>query len=159
MNRRKGSEMGYKSAVAYTIRFIPDENEKPLGRVRDSFYTFLAEAKAKTETQLCFDEDQAINVKEENGEGFYVNEQEMKIDFLAWHVKWYDGYPDVDCHEALLSLAQEWCEDEATGNPYIGGAYVRIGEEVVDNDEQWFGTAESDWLSISRTICRDGKEI
>ena len=110
--------MGYRSAVAYTIRFIPDENEKPLGKVRDSFYKFLAEAKAKTETQLCFDEDQAMNVKEENGEGFYVNEQEMKIDFLAWHVKWYDGYPDVDCHEALLSLANEWCEDEATGNPY-----------------------------------------
>jgi len=154
--------MGYRSEVVYTIRFIPPKDGTELHnetKCRESFYTFLAEAKANPETALCFNELEPINAKEKNGEGFYINEQEMRIDFLAWSVKWYDGYHDVDCHERLLSLASEWCDDEATGNPYIGGAYVRVGEEVDDNDERWFGTGESDWLSINRVIYRDGKAL
>ena len=147
--------MGYRSDIAYTIRFIVPDDEETHGQVRDSFYTFLAEAKAKTETALCFSELEPINTKSRNSEGFYVDEENMRIDFHAWHVKWYDGYKDVDCHEALFSLANEWSED----NEYIGGVKVRIGEDLDDNVMEDFGTGSDEWLYIGRSIIRDGDEI
>lgn len=152
--------MGYRSAVAYTIRFeverSPEEHERSPeeheAKCKESFYTFLAEAKANDKTALCFSELEPINTKDNNGEGFHVDEENMRIDFHAWHVKWYDGYKDVDCHEALFSLADEWSED----NEYIGGVKVRIGEELDDTVKEEFGTGDCEWLDIGRTIIKDG---
>jgi hypothetical protein len=149
--------MGYRSAVAYTIRFVPTEDdfiEQHKIEAKKSFYTFLAEAKAKPETALCFNELEPINIKDK-AEGFYVDEENMQIDFLAWHVKWYDGYKDVDCHELLFSLANDWADD----NDYIGGVKVRIGEELDDNERDEFGVGDSEWLDIGRSIIRNGREI
>jgi len=149
--------MGYRSAVAYTIRFVTTEDDfKEQNRIdaKRSFYTFLAEAKANDETALCFDETEPVNVKD-RGEGFYIDEENMRIDFLAWHVKWYSGYKDADCHEALFSLANDWADD----NDYIGGVKVRIGEELDDNESDVIGTGDNEWLDIGRSIIRDGKEI
>ena len=155
--------MGYRSAVAYTIRFVPPfrgnqdvipSEEEDMANCKDSFYTFLADAKANTDTALCFNEEEPINVKD-GKEGFFVDEEKLEIRFLAWHVKWYPDYPDVQCHDALFSLASEWAND----NDYIGGASVRIGEEIDDNDTSYFGTGDNEWLEISRHICMDGKEL
>jgi len=150
--------MGYRSAVAYTIRFVCnqlDASDEDRTKCKDSFYTFLAEAKDTPETALCFGELEPVNMKDRNGEGFYVNEEEMQINFHAWHVKWYNGYKDVDCHEALFSLANDWVDD----NDYIGGVKVRIGEELDDNESDVIGTGDNEWLDIGRSIIRDGKEI
>ena len=46
--------MGYRSDVAYTIRFVSDHDENN----KQSFYTFIAEAKAKAATAPCFSEEQ-----------------------------------------------------------------------------------------------------
>ena len=146
--------MGYRSAVAYTIRFECnkiDATDEDREQCKDSFYTFLAEAKANTKTALCFSEKQPINEHSPSGEGFYVDEENMRIKFFANYVKWYPDYDDVKCHEALMDLSRDWEED----NDYIGGAYARIGEESEDIEENWWGTGDSDWICVSRQIYAD----
>jgi hypothetical protein len=138
--------MGYRSTVAYTIRFIPpqeDEPEKGLTteNCKATFYTFLADAKAGAETGGAFT-DEDIKVDEEN----------LAIYFFAGHVKWYESYEDVKCHEALMDLSKEWADDGDCSNPYIGGAFARIGEEMEDMVEECWGQGDYDWITINRSM-------
>ena len=135
--------MGYRSDVAYTIRFTSDHDEKN----RQSFYTFLAEAKSKAATAPCF--------TEETGQWseFEVDEKRFRINFAADDVKWYESYPDVQCHEALISLAKEWADE--SDNPEIGYRFVRIGEDADDIEQREGGDADWDWVQVVRTISRD----
>lgn len=138
--------MGYRSTVAYSIRFIPpreDEPEKGLTaeNCKATFYTFLADAKAGAETGGAFT-DEDIKVDEDN----------LALYFYADHVKWYDTYEDIKCHEALLDLSREWADDGDCSNPYIGGAFARIGEEMEDNIEECWGQGDYDWISIHRSM-------
>ena len=134
--------MGYRSDVAYTIRFVSDHDE----RNKQSFYTFLAEAKAKAATALCFGGRDRNN--------FEVDERNFRINFSALDVKWYESYPDVQCHEALIALANEWVED-TDNNAEVGYMFVRIGEENDDTEEKCGGEYDWDWLRVSRTIVAD----
>lgn len=138
--------MGYRSTVAYTIRFIAprvDEPDKGLTEehCKATFYTFLAEAKANGETAGAFlDED------------IKIDEGNLAIYLYAGHTKWYESYPDVACHEALLELSKEWADDGDCSNPYIGGAFARIGEEMEDVVEECWGQGDYDWIAIHRTM-------
>lgn len=140
--------MGYRSTVAYTIRFVyhkhPDRDDiEDKKKAEESFYTFIAEAKANEDTAYCFSED-------EDGV-FQVLEDKLEIRFFAESVKWYEDYPDVKCHEALVSLSKAWTND----NEYIGGAFARVGEDSNDNVEETWGNADWDWISIARSVCVD----
>ena len=128
--------MGYYSEVGYKIKFdevVPYSNDTPDSEKqktsRDLFNLFLAEAKAKDETKLCFEDDD-----------FEIDEQNLFIKFYASSVKWYDDYKDVQCHEALLELADEWIqqqvEDKKLEGSCIRWGFVRIGEEHDDVDER-----------------------
>lgn len=152
--------MGYRSEVGYVIAFQENELGKAL------FYTFLAEAKAKSETNLCFTEHNPIQ----------VDEDRLRLVFGASDVKWYDGYADVDCHEALIAMAKEYCDQEETRaneanakerakheaqtqamfmheQENIGYAYVRIGEEADDCDQKFGGWDEAqNIVQLSRVI-------
>jgi hypothetical protein len=134
--------MGYRSTVAYSIRFVPKENtEEEIERIKASFYTFIAEAKSKETTAGAFaDED------------IKINEDNCAIYFYAGDVKWYESYPDVQCHEALLNLSKEWADDGDCSNPFIGGAFARIGEEMEDVVEECWGEGDYDWISVSRSM-------
>jgi hypothetical protein len=139
---RKGvASMGYRSDVAYTIRFSGANDDK----ARQSFYTFLAEAKANEDTAGCFTEED---------EAFQVVESAWTINFHAEYVKWNESFNDVSCHEALLKLAMGWVDDE---NECIGYFFARIGEEINDIEETFGGNWESDWVVISRQIAVDWK--
>jgi hypothetical protein len=140
--------MGYRSTVAYTIRFVVPDDEKTHGQVRDSFYTFLAEAKSKPEIAFCF--------SEEEQEYLNVDEKGMTINFFADSVKWYDDYPEVKCHEALIQLSKDWVDDAE--NEYMSGAFARIGEDSEDNIEEVWGQGEYDWISINRYMWCDWRE-
>jgi len=153
--------MPYTSDVAYTIRFIEqtsndsmilDYNE--VKRCKESFYTFLAEAKSKAETRGCFDPTNRHNIQDRHNQGFYLNEEKMTINFLVYGVKWHTGYQDVKCHEALVDLAQEWSND----NDYIGGVFSRIGESPEDVEDFTFGCGEGDWQSVNRYLVCDWVE-
>jgi hypothetical protein len=135
--------MGYRSTVAYTIRFVaPNDNEDTLEKCKGTFFTFLAEAKANEATAGAFSEDDALE----------VDEQKMEFRFFADSVKWYESYPDVMCHEALMNLSKEWADDGDCSNPYIGGAFARIGEEMEDVIEECWGEGDYDWISVSRSM-------
>ena len=129
--------MGYRSDVAYTIRFVSDHDEKN----KQSFYTFLAEAKSKAATAHCFTEVE-------------VDEVRLRINFAADDVKWYDSFPDVRCHEALLDLADEWDKDDSN-NADIGYSFVRVGEEINDVETRMNDAASYEWLTVHRAIDRD----
>lgn len=132
--------MGYRSTVAYTIRFTGEHDEK----VKQSFFTFLAEAKANPETAGCFE------VREYDD--FKVVESAWSINFFAEDVKWYPDYIDVKCHNALLELASSWVED---GNESIGYLFYSIGEELNDINELCGGNYDYEWLGVSRQLVMD----
>ena len=141
--------MGYRSTVAYTIRFIPVEQDgidfvMAEERAKGCFFTFIAEAKSKDTVSGAFlDED--LKVDEEN----------LTINFFADCVKWYEDYPDVQCHEALLDLSREWADDGDCSSPYIGGVFARIGEELEDNVHECWGEGDYDWIRIDRSMTCD----
>ena len=133
--------MGYRSDVAYTIRFVSDDDTKN----KQSFYTFLAEAKSNAATAPCFNDQ--WNEAE-------VDEVRLRINFVADDVKWYPSYPDVACHDALIDLADEWANDESN-NSEIAYRFVRIGEEQEDIETKTNGSASWDWVNVARSIERD----
>ncbi len=131
--------MGYRSEVAYTIRFSGEDDTK----VKQSFYTFLAEAKANPDIAGCFSDDE---------EHFKVIEATYTINFHADDVKWYESYEDVQCHEALMKQALAWIDD---GNECIGYIFARIGEEVNDTEQNYGGNWDDDWLYLKRELVLD----
>jgi hypothetical protein len=145
-------KMGYRSTVAYTIRFTPDPENSPyktlegIKQAKASFNVFLAEAKSKLSG--AFD-DKCLVVDEDN----------MAINFFADDVKWYEDYEDVKCHEALMDLSKEWTEESEVpfkgGNKNIGGIFMRIGEEMDDIVGEGWGEHDWDWLSVRRSIVAD----
>jgi hypothetical protein len=144
--------MGYRSTVAYTIRFVPVEQDgidfvMAEERAKGSFFTFIAEAKSKDTVAGAF-LDKCIKVDEEN----------LTINFFADSVKWYESYEDVQCHECLMGLSREWAEDGDCSSPYIGGVFVRIGEELEDMVQEVWGEGDYDWIRINRTMHCDWME-
>jgi hypothetical protein len=149
--------MGYRSTVAYTIRFIPIvkehegiDEETAIERAKASFYTFLAEAKSKEATALCFSDEELEYLK--------IDEDKMYIYFFAENVKWYESYPEVACHEALMDLSREWADDGDCTNSNIGGAYAHVGEETEDIKQEVWGEGDYDWVNVSRYVWCDWKD-
>jgi hypothetical protein len=142
--------MGYRSEVAYTIRFVDDRVDDTSGmpNVKESFYLFLAEAKANELTSRAL-----------NDESIEIDTDRLQINFYAQELKWYPSYEGVKAHEALCQMAVEWAEDveEKTHkhNPYIGHVFVRIGEDTSDIEEACVGTGDWDWVRSSRQIITD----
>jgi hypothetical protein len=142
----KGGNMGYRSTVAYTIRFTGDEDTV----CKHGFYTFLAEAKVKFPSAIS-DEDMTID------------EKNFALNFFADDVKWYEDFEDVKCHMGLLQLAQSWVDEvdekngKTVGNEEIGGIFVRVGESSDDITEEGFGEHSWDWVGVSRQVVVDWK--
>jgi|Laugrespbdmm15sn_2_1035079.scaffolds.fasta_scaffold92470_2 hypothetical protein len=136
--------MGYRSDVAYTIRFVHEDDTNN----KQSFYTFLAEAKANAATALCFTTPDVPSWV------FEVDEENYQINFYADSVKWYDSFSEVQAHEALLSLAKEWDED-TDNHSCIAYIFVRIGEDKNDVEVREGGDVDYDWVHVSRSISRD----
>ena len=136
--------MGYRSDVAYTIRFR--------GQKEDDFFLFLAEAKSKPELKLALDECD-------------IDIARKRINFFCESAKWYDTDAGVQSHMTLLDLAEEWTEHPSnredmvkhhplSGCP-IGYYFVRIGEGDDDIERRQGGEYELDWVGVSREIIRD----
>ena len=129
--------MGYRSDVGYKIKFDKDlewlesvADDKKNVTSKDLFNLFVTEAKSKEETKLCFDDDDSA---------FEINDENLSITFFAESVKWYESFEDVQCHEKLLELADDWItqheDDDKFYSPLRWG-FVRIGEERDDVDER-----------------------
>lgn len=123
--------MGYRSDVAYTIRFKKAED----------YHLFILEAKANPETVGALDE-------------CVYDNQKLRIDFNVQSVKWYDSYPDVQMHEKLIDQADEWVKERSFGSSEyrLGYVFVRIGEDDNDIERREGGNNQYDWLYITRQI-------
>ena len=132
--------MGYRSDVAYTIRFVDDHDTNN----EQSFYTFLLEAKANPKCQIALAEVE-------------IDHKKQEFNFVAISVKWYENYPEVDSHMALVKQAEDWsCQvSERKLHCKIGSMFVRIGEEANDIEERFNGDYDHEWMSISRQIITD----
>jgi hypothetical protein len=132
--------MGYRSDVAYTIRFVDDHDTNN----SQSFYTFLAEAKTKPECAIALAE-----VK--------VDAKQQRFTFTAENVKWYETYPDVMSHTALVDLACSWAKQAHEGELHckIGVAFVRVGEDLSDIQEIFDGHHSYEWVQVERKINTD----
>ena len=142
--------MGYRSDVAYTIRFKTEED----------YRLFVLEAKANSETAGCFPPNDGSLFEE-----CECNDQKFRIDFRAESVKWYDTSPDVAMHEKLIDQAQEWIDDDTHMEIKDGGSghdayrlgyvFVRIGEDEDDIERKEGGNNAYDWLYVERKISTD----
>jgi hypothetical protein len=133
--------MGYRSLVAYTIRFVGDEDVKN----EQSFSTFLAEAKSKIPA-LWAGKEGSIN------EWLEIDMQKLQFNFYTrYDIKWYPDYDEVKAHMALWDLAREFNED----NPCIVGQYIETGENEDDITKKEFGDLEEDYISLRRQIICD----
>lgn len=132
--------MGYRSDVAYTIRFVDDHDTNNV----QSFYTFLLEAKHNPKCAIALAE-------------VVVDEKRQRFTFNAENVKWYDSYPEVASHTALIDLARDWAEQVHEGKLHcrIGYSFVRIGEDVNDIEEIHGGDHNYDWIQVERRLNTD----
>jgi hypothetical protein len=129
--------MGYRSDVAYTIRFVNDHDTNN----EQSFYTFLMEAKANPKCQIALAEVEIDHKKQ----AFY---------FSANDVKWYESYPDVDSHIALFNQAKDWVQQTLDQQTHcsIGAIFTRIGENLDDVEEISIGDYEWEWIQVHRKL-------
>jgi len=133
--------MGYRSLVAYTIRFVGDDDK----RSEQSFSTFLAEAKSKIPA-LWTGEKDSIN------EWLTIDMTKLQFNFhTPYDIKWYPNYADVKAHLDLWELAREFNEDNET----IVGQYIETGENDDDIAKKEFGDLEEDYISLTREISCD----
>jgi len=137
--------VGYRSSVAYTIRFTPDSGDMTQEKLKGAFAVFLEEATANEDTKLCFTQEEAREFIKVDREGCAIN-------FFASDVKWYEDYTDVKCHIALLEMVEDWLAEDNPHSKYLGYIFVRIGESPEDIIEECGGNYDWDWLSVSRSI-------
>jgi len=132
--------MGYRSTVAYTIRFIPpqkDEPEKGLTaqNCRATFFTFLAEAKANGDTAGAIADSEYLT----------IDEKELTLNFFADDVKWYESYPDV---QKVMEVFR-FIDDEVESSWQY--EFVRLGED--DNDVEVRSSDDPQWyLQVIRSV-------
>lgn len=114
--------MGYRSEVAYVLRFTNKE-------MRDTFIN-LQRAKADKHINTALDE--------------MVEVEDWGLGYHADHVKWYDDYPDVMAHGTLMKdTIALFGDDYSTDyNEQAGYRFVRLGEEQDDNEDIEEGNSE-----------------
>ena len=114
--------MGYRSEVAYVIRFKDKE-------MRD---LFVSVQRAKADKHI----NEALNE--------LVEVEDNMLGYHADHVKWYDDYEDVKAHESLMQFALDLFGEEYSDdyNSQAGYKFIRLGEETEDNIDEEGGNSE-----------------
>jgi len=114
--------MGYRSEVAYVLRFKDKE-------MRELFVS-IQRAKADNHINTALDE--------------LVEVENNMLGYHADHVKWYDSYPDVQAHEGLMKDCLKLFGDEYSTDydNQAGYKFVRLGEEQEDNEDEEGGNSE-----------------
>jgi hypothetical protein len=144
--------MGYRSDVAYGVRIdnpiawdesATDEDRNISGD--GIFLLMLTEMQQDPIAGKCFGDGIDIN------EYLTIDKENRSITFYADSLKWYNDYKDVQAHERLYEIMQEYAEeyDNRAGmkhNP-ISCAFGRIGEEHDDNEYR--GSGYDPWSIVN----------
>ena len=146
--------MGYRSDVAYGVRVDEinlgenaTEQEKSLS-ADGIFLLMLTEMQSDPIAGKCFDDTYDINVH------LTVNKENRTISFYEDGLKWYDSYKDVQAHERLYEMMEDYAEEygsETMNNP-VSCAFIRIGEEADDIEERGAGYDPWNIMYVSRSI-------
>lgn len=137
--------MGYRSDVAYTIRFNAEDDKVN----EQSFFIFLAEAKARDECALALQE-----VKIHAGDD---PTRLWQINFRADNIKWYETYPEIASHNKLIALAEEWIDayDRRNETPDMYCVFMRVGENDDDIETYRHGNYDNVTVYLVRKIETD----
>jgi len=121
--------MGYRSEVAYVIRFANKE-------MRDLFVN-LQRAKADPHINEALSE--------------LVEVEDCLLGYHADWVKWYDGYEGVKAHETLMSDSIDMFNQD---EDIVGWRFVRLGEESDDNVQEEAGNSDElyEYVDWTRTM-------
>ena len=148
--------MGYRSEIAYGVKvddiILKDnatEEDKKIG-ADGIFLVMLTEMQQDPIAGKCFDNTYEIN------DYLVVDKEKKSILFSANSVKWYDSFEDVQAHERLYQIMEEYANvygdmEELARNP-ISCAFIRIGEEIEDIEER--GNGDDPWgiMNVYRGI-------
>jgi hypothetical protein len=147
--------MGYRSEVAYGIK-VDDiiwadnatEEEKNLS-ADGLFLLMLTEMQSDEVAGKCFDSTHEIN------DYLTINKEARTIVFYSDSLKWYDSYKDVECHERLYEMMEDYANlynsRQSMENP-ISCSFTRIGEEIEDIEEKGSGYDPWSIMTVSRSI-------
>jgi len=147
--------MGYRSEVAYGIK-VDDiawsdqatEEEKNLS-ADGLFLLMLTEMQSDEVAGKCFDSTHEIN------DYLTINKEARTILFYSDSLKWYDSYKDVECHERLYEMMEDYANlydsRQSMENP-ISCSFTRIGEEIEDIEEKGSGYDPWSIMTVSRSI-------
>jgi hypothetical protein len=147
--------MGYRSTVAYTIRFTKNREEDDYNDMQGAFMVFLEQVTHNKDTEKCFTEYNALFRDDIDKEGIEVDKEGCSINFFASSVKWYDDYEEVKAHEYLIKTARDWLNEDNPHSQYLGYVYCRVGEEVEDNVWEIGGNGDYEWITLSRQVVCD----
>ena len=152
--------MGYRSQVAYFIKFYKEDEPEKAHADFVRFHAWLkqhkvprdAETHAEMKDGSFYSLETELNALSKNKEGEYawalhIIASESCITFTADDVKWYDSYPEVQWHMQLLQEVANY----DTGNY----TYFRVGEDYTDVEHNYHITTYHDIfdrLDVSRQI-------
>jgi hypothetical protein len=126
--------MGYRSEVAYVLRFKDKEMRE----------LFVSIQRAKADPHI----NEALNE--------LVEVEDNMLGYHADHVKWYDSYEDVQAHEGFMKACLDLFGDEYSTDydNQAGYKFIRLGEETDDNIDKEGGNSEQiyDYVDWYRAI-------
>ena len=92
---------------------------------------FLEEVAGKPETKLAWQEISS-GIDDIYGNNVKLDKEKRRIKIHFPDIKWYEGYENVDSYMALFHKVKLY-ED------YIDAIYIRIGENIDDSEEKYYG--------------------
>lgn len=138
--------MGYRSDVAYVVKFYSKDDAEPEKAFAD-FVHFTDWVKNYHITKVQNAGKELIHTYNDEDNNLLIHKHNLMLSFSADSVKWYESYVDVQWHEQLLEKV----------NTYDTGNYrfVRIGEEyedveVTQHDPTYFEMY--DYVDVNRSI-------
>lgn len=150
--------MGYRSEVAYAVRLgsVDEDTQKQLAsneiNLDDVWAMFIAEIKTKCDRAFA-------SCEWDNGEiGIKIDDKARTLRFHEIALKWYEEYEDVQSHEKILDIANEYNQrykDDYNLPELFDVAFVRIGEEEEDCETRYGGINGNDLLYPIRYIGGD----
>lgn len=106
--------------------------------IEENWDMFLAEVAAKPETKLAWKEicsgidDVYTGIDEIYGNNVKLDKEKRRITIHFPNIRCYEGSKDVDSYMTLFHSVKHY-ED------YIDAIYLRIGEDIDDMEEKYYG--------------------
>ena len=135
--------MGYRSEVTIVIQTDNIEPEDVKG-----WHMFIAELKANPKCDIAMKEIERGDYLD-NG-GIDMKNCCLYVDFSD--IKWYDTNKNIQSYRAIMEIAENWCNEDRQDTQLtpMSMAFLRVGEESTDTEEEFYGDFATEIGYISR---------